>query len=71
MEQTYDQPLAELNAGKITYQEFLRRANCEEQFKKWCSEHHLAADEGAAQCYFDYYGFKENDVEKEFIEPLQ
>lgn len=71
MTETYDQPLADLHAGKITYQEFLRLANCDKQFKKWCADHHLTPDEGAAQCYFDYYGFEESSIVKEFIEPLQ
>ncbi len=69
MTETYDKPLAELHAGNITYQEFLQQVGCEEQFKKWCEDHHVSEDEGAASLYFDYYGFEDNSVVKEFIEP--
>ena len=69
MTETYDKPLAELHAGNITYQEFLQQVGCEEQFKKWCEDHHVSEDEGAASLYFDYYGFEDSTVVKEFIEP--
>lgn len=68
--QSYDQPLARLHAKEITFVQFLKEANCYDQFNKWCSEHYLAADEGAAQLYFDYYGFEDTAIEKEYIEPL-
>lgn len=69
MTDNYDQPLAKLHAGEITYQEFLRLVNCHEQFKKWCEEHHVAEDEGAASLFFDFHGFEDNAVVKEFVLP--
>ena len=70
MTETYDKPLAQLHDGEIKYQEFLRISGCEEQFKKWCKEHHVTEDEGAASLFFDYYGFEDNSVVKEFVEPV-
>lgn len=70
MTDSYDQPLARLHEGEITYQQFLSDVNCEQQFTKWCREHHLKADEGAAQLFFDYYGFEDSSLVKEFVEPI-
>ena len=70
MTETFDKPLAQLHEGEITHQEFLRTVGCEDQYKKWCEEHQVAEDENSATLYFDYYGFEDNSVVKEFIEPL-
>lgn len=70
MTETYDKPLAQLNAGEITHQEFLRIVGCEEQYKQWCKEHYVTEDEGGASLFFDYYGFEDNAVVKEFVEPV-
>ena len=70
MTDTYDKPLAQLQAGEITHQQFLTDVGCEEQFKNWCKDHHVKEDEGAAALYYDYYGFEESSIVKEFIEPV-
>ncbi|MDE7432003.1 MAG: hypothetical protein K2N34_08830 [Lachnospiraceae bacterium] len=62
--------LAKLNAKEITFQQFLEEVDCHKQFEKWCAEHHLKADEGAAQLFFDHYGFEDETIVKEFVEPL-
>lgn len=68
--ESYDGPLTKLHAKEITYLQFLIEAKCEEQFKKWCDEHYVDADEASAEFFFDQYGFEDTAVEKEFIEPL-
>lgn len=70
MDESYDKPLARLHAKEITYQQFLEEANCGQQFKKWCNEHCLKEDEGAAQLFFDYHGFEDSVLVKEFVEPV-
>lgn len=68
--ENYTTPLEKVKKGVITYEEFLNEVNCREQFEKWCNEHYLKKDEGAAQCYFDHYGFEEEETVKEYIETL-
>ncbi len=68
--ESYDKPLAKLKAKEITFVQFLTEVKCKEQFEKWCKEHYLAADEGAAQLFYDHYGFEDATIVKEFVEPL-
>lgn len=63
----YEVPLANLHDKKISFIQFLQEVDCYKQFKKWCKAHYLIEDEGAAQCFFDHYGFEESIVEKAFI----
>lgn len=69
MDEIFEKPLEKLQAREITFLQFLEEVNCDKQFKKWCEEHYLIPDEGAAQLYFDYYGFEDTAIVKEFIEP--
>lgn len=70
MTETYEKPLAQLHAGKINHQEFLRLAGCEDQYKKWCKDHHVVEDEGGASLFFDQHGFEDSAVVKEYIQPV-
>ncbi len=70
MNKKCDEALAKLDAQEITYLEFLSEVGSSKNFEKWCAEHYLKADEGAAQLYFDYYGFEDETIVKEFVQPL-
>lgn len=70
MNKKCDEALAKLDAQEITFQEFLKEVGSYQNFEKWCAEHYLKVDEGAAQLYFDYYGFEDETIVKEFVQPL-
>lgn len=63
-------PLEKVKRGDITYTEFLKEADCYTQFSDWCRDHHLKEDEGAAQCFFDYFGFEDEEMVKIYIETV-
>lgn len=66
--ENYEPHLSDLHDGKISHQEFLRNAECEQQFLKWCSDHNVEPDETQASLFFDMHGFEESVMTKEFIE---
>lgn len=66
--ESYTPILEELHAGHIDHTEFLARANCLDQYYKWCKEHSLKPCAENAELYFDMHGFEETEVVKEFIE---
>lgn len=70
MNDSYENVLAKLNDEEITFFQFLEEVNCGKQFKKWCADHYLVPDEGAAQLFFDHHGFEDMAQVKEFVEPL-
>lgn len=66
--ESYTQALNDLHNNNIDHTEFLVRANCLDQYYKWCQEHRMKPCEANAQLYFDMHGFEESEVVKEYVE---
>ena len=67
----YDAPLARLHNGEINHLEFLKEANCTEQFRNWCRQGSLPEDEENAEIFFDMHGFEDSAIVKDILEPIE
>lgn len=66
----YNPFLQDLRNGNITHSEFLQKTGNDDGYRKWCREHSMKPCEDNAELYFDMHGFKESEVEKEYVEPV-